>query len=254
MIQHKVSVPENARVVFIGDSHIGHPGFRKDILEDIVDYVKSGKDCYWIGLGDYVEGRPPSHKFYDPSSPLNVGEQYEYFFNAVRPIADKCLGLHIGNHEFGTIRDTTINPVKSFCVENDIPYLGDIGRTVLHTKNRDYTIVTAHGAGGGCAVGSNINKIINWSMSTFTDVDVVCVGHYHKLATSVELSGYIDKDGMQRWGETYVILNGAMLEAYKTGSDGSYVEKALLRPSVLGYAEIKISDKGKGLTVELHPY
>ena len=255
MIQHTVSLPAKARIVFLGDSHIGHPGFREDILEDLISEIKSDPNCYFIGLGDYIEGRPPGHKFYDPSSPMNVGEQYKYFFDKIRPIKNKCLGLHIGNHEFGTIQQTTINPVRDFCVDNNIVYLGDIGRTIvkLANSNKTFTIVTAHGAGGGMTVGANLNKIINWGMSTFTDVDAIVVGHYHKLATSVELSGYINKEGLQRWGETYVILNGAMLEAYHDGSEGSYVEKNLMRPSVLGYAELKLNPKGK-VNIELHPY
>lgn len=103
-------------------------------------------------------------------------------------------------------------------------------------------------------VGGNLNKIINWGMSTFTDVDAIVVGHFHKLAVSTELSGHVDEHGLQRWGETYIILNGAMLEGYKDGSEGSYVERSLMRPNVLGYAELKLKERGKGLTVELHPY
>lgn len=255
MIQHKVSLPAGARIVFIGDTHIGHPGFRPDILDDIVYEIESDPKCYFIGLGDYIEGRPPAHPFYDVRSPLDVGDQYNYFFDKIRPIADRCLGLHIGNHEFGTIQQTTINPVRNFCLDNDIKYLGDVGRTVIELpRGKSYTIVTAHGSGGGTMVGGNINKIVNWSISTFTDVDAVVVGHFHKLAVSTELSGYVGKDGLQKWGETYVILNGACLEAYGNGSEGSYVERKLLRPSVLGYAELKTEEKGKGLTVTLHPY
>ena len=44
-----------------------------------------------------------------------------------------------------------------------------------------------------------------------------------------------------------------MLEAYHDGSEGSYVEKNLMRPSVLGYAELKLNPKGK-VNIELHPY
>lgn len=144
MIQHKVTVPANARIVFLGDTHIGHPGFRDDILDDLIYEIEKDPNCYFIGLGDYIEGRPPAHKFYDPASPMNVGEQYEYFFSKIRPIIDRCLGLHIGNHEFGTIQQTTINPVKNFCADNDIPYLGDLARTLVEVKGKKkhYTIVT----------------------------------------------------------------------------------------------------------------
>lgn len=253
MIQQEVSIPPRSRVVFISDVHCGHSGFRPDIFDDVVKYIKETPNTYWIGLGDYVEGREPGHKFYDAYAPMEVGQQYDYVLDRLRTIADKCLGMHIGNHEATLIQKTTINPIKTFCVENGIRYLGDVGRTVLRVNGRRYTILTAHGAGAGSKVGGNMNRLVDWA-KTFTDVDVVCVGHYHKLAVSCELSGYIDRNGLQRWSECYVIISGSMLEAYHDGSDGSYVEKAMLPPSVLGYAEVRFTDKGKGLTVQLHPY
>lgn len=253
MIQRCVEVPQNSRIIFLGDSHIGHPGFREDIFEDILGEIAK-PNTYFISLGDLVEGRDPGHKFYDFNSPMDVGEQYAYVFEKLRPYVNKCLGMVIGNHEAYLVQKTTINPTAQFCADNGINYLGDVGRITVKVKGgKKFTLLCAHGAGNGTKIGSNLNKVADWAKG-FSQIDCAVVGHYHKLACYADMSGYIDEEGLQRWKEIYIITNGAVLEGYANESVGSYVESKMLPPTALGYVELKFSNKGKGMTVELHPY
>ena len=241
---------DSIKIVPISDMHIGLKETRMDIFEDILDELKE-PNTYWIGLGDYVEGRAPNHKFwnYDDNT-LPVQEQYDTFFNMIKPYKDKCLGLHVGNHEFGLIRDTTIDPLKSYSLENGIPYLGGTAMTVFKRGNKTFKLCTLHGAGGGCKVGSNVNKLTDY-LKSFS-ADAIMCGHFHRLAVSIDVIPYVDEMLKQRWRNAYVILTGSALNGYETGVT-SYAERGMYSPNCLGYATITL-DKDLKADVRLHPY
>lgn len=252
MIQKKIKIEKNIRIVVVSDLHIGLKGFRPDIMEDIIKEIKK-PNTYWIGLGDFIEGREPSHKFYDAREvTMSVGEQYEYFFNAFRPYMKKCLGLHPGNHEESLIQRTTVNPILQFCNDNKVTYLGSVARTVFDNGKNTTSLVTAHGAGGGTQIGGSINKLISYAK--VFNANVVCVGHYHKLAHTCELHSSEDETGKIHWSPMHVVLNGSALESYGDGDFGGYAEKKMMHPNALGFAVINISQKDLEITVDLKPY
>ena len=251
MIQKKVNINKDMRIVVVSDLHIGLNGFRPDIMQDIIEDIKK-PNTYWIGLGDFIEGREPSHKFYDDREvTMSVGEQYEYFFDAFRPYMKKCLGLHPGNHEESLIQRTTINPLMQFCTDNKVTYLGSVARTVFDNGKKTISLVTAHGAGGGTHIGGPLNKLVSYA-KVFNG-NIVCMGHFHKLAHTCELHSSEDAEGKIHWSPMHIVLNGSALESYKDGDLGCYAEKKMMHPNALGYAVIGIS-KDLQITVDLKPY
>lgn len=252
MIQKKITIDKNIRIVVVSDLHIGLKGFRPDIMEDIINEIKK-PNTYWIGLGDFIEAREPSHKFYDAKEvTMTVGEQYEYFFNAFRPYSKKCLGIHPGNHEESLIQRTTINPLLQFCNDNKITYLGSVARTVISNGKTSKSIVSAHGAGGGTHIGGPLNKIIAYA-KVFNG-DVVVMGHFHKLAHTCELHSSEDEEGRIHWSPMHIVLNGSTLESYVDGDYGGYAEKKMMHPNALGYVVLNINQKDMEITVDLKPY
>lgn len=252
MIQKKVMLDKNIRVVIVSDLHIGLKGFRPDIMNDIINEIKK-PNTYWIGLGDFIEGREPSHKFYDDKEvTMSVGEQYEYFFNAFRPYMRKCIGLHPGNHEDSLIQRTTINPIAQFCTDNKVTYLGAVARTVFDNGDKTISMITTHGAGGGTQVGGPINKAISYAK--VFNANLVCIGHHHKLVHTCELHSSEDEEGKLHWSPMHIVLNGSALESYRDGDLGCYAEKKMMHPNALGYAVINISQKELDINVDLKPY
>ncbi|MCK9577836.1 MAG: metallophosphoesterase [Clostridia bacterium] len=256
MIHRKVQLPKDkqTRIILVSDLHIGLTGYREDVFDDILaDIAKP--NTLWIGIGDFVEGREPSHKFYNPDEvTMTVGAQYEYFFDKIRPYLKKCIGLQPGNHEDSLIMKSTINPLLQFCNDNEVPYLGATGYTTLTNGDKEVVMVTNHGAGGGGKVGGSINKGVDYA-KTFSG-DIVALGHYHKLAVTIDEEKYtseVDGIKIQRWKPKTIILNGSALEAYQDGSYGGYVEKKMLTPNSLGYAIITI-EKDMEYWVRLKAY
>lgn len=251
MIHKDVEIKDNTRIVIVSDLHIGLKGHREDIFDDIIEELKK-PNTLWIGLGDFVEGREPSHRFYDASEvSMSVGEQYDEFFNKIRPYVRTCIGLHPGNHEDALAMRTTVNPLLQFCNAHKVSYLGAVGRISFINKGKKITMISAHGAGGGAKVGASVNKIIDYA-KTF-NADMVCVGHYHRLSHTIDLKAYEDDEGRVRWSPMDVILNGSALEAYKDGSHGSYVERKLLPPTALGFTVVTM-DKNMDRTVTFKSY
>ena len=254
MIQKKISLNSDARVVLVSDLHIGLKCCRFDILDDIIEELKK-PNTFWIGLGDFIEGREPSHKFYDPNEvTMTVGEQYELFFKMFRPFADTCLGMVHGNHESSLIMKSTINPLQMFCTENRITYGGTTIRLIFENRGSSISLIANHGAGGGSKVGSSLNKAVDYG-KTF-NADIVTLGHYHRLAHTEEVKSFEDEEGKIHWRPMTVILNGCIVEGYQEDGFGSYVERKMLPPCALGYAvlDIKCDDKGMSKTVELKSY
>lgn len=251
MIQKTYHSLGSIRIVLVGDLHIGVKGFREDILQDIISEIKK-PNTYWIGLGDFVEGREPGHKFFDNDEvEMCVGDQYKAFFAYMRPYSKKCLGIVRGNHEENLIRKTTIDNLSMFCADNGITYFGDLGRLVITNDKQTCTFLIHHGAGGGIKVGSSLNKAVDFAKSY--QAEVITIGHYHKLAHYISSTGYVNKELMQRWKPCHVILNGSCFEGFKDGSIGSYAERMMCSPNALGYAIVTL-DKDLEPQVVLKPY
>lgn len=254
MIQKNVDVSNTIRVVLVSDTHIGLKGCREDIIEDIKSELRK-PDTYWIGLGDFIEGREPSHKFYDPNEvTMTVGEQYERFFEYFRPFKETCLGMVLGNHETSLIMKSTINPIQMFCTDNKITYGGTTIRIVFKGGFNSLSLIANHGAGGGAKIGGNLNKAVEYG-KTF-NADIVTLGHYHRLAHTEEVKSYEDEEGKIHWSPMTVVLNGCTVEGYQDEGLGTYVERKMLPPCALGYAVLNIKNEQGRLskTVELKSY
>ena len=246
----KIEDEGNTRIVFISDLHIGLSGFRDDIFDEILKELKK-PNTYWIGIGDYVEGRNPKAKYFDyDENTMSVQDQYDYFFAKIAPFKDRCLGLHVGNHERGLIRESTIDPLKSYCLLNKIPYMGGTAITTLKKGKKTHRVCTLHGAGGGAKVGSNLNKLNDYLMNF--EADTIVCGHYHKLAESYGMKPYMDDTGKHRWRYTRVVLNGSCLDAY-SNKGSSYAEVGMMAPNALGFA-VLVLDEDMNADVELKPF
>lgn len=232
MYKNDVNVPGLKKLVIVSDLHIGLENFRSDMW---AMQLKDMKDSYWIGLGDIVEGRPPSHPFFDAvNTQCYMQDQYNRFFKDVKPYSKKCLGLLLGNHEAGHVRQFTLNPIKTFCDDNKIPYLGDMALLTLKNKGRKFKLLAMHGAGGGAQIGSALNKLGNFAKSF--NPDLAMCGHFHKPALAVDCKGCKPR---------YNIITGSLLDGYSDGPDGSYAEQKMMAPTLPSYTVIYFDDNLK---------
>ena len=237
---------KNLKLVLVSDLHIGLKGFRADLYQKLLAELAED-NTYWVALGDVVEGREPGHKFYDYSeTSMSVGEQYDYFFNSIQPFTERCIGMHIGNHEESLIKRTTINPIMQFCVGARIPYLGTLGRTRFISPDDDYCdILSMHGAGGG-NTGAAINKALSYAQGF--DPDLVVLGHHHKMSHVISPKSVIDERGKISFSPRHSVIAGSLLDGFVEGLS-SYSESKMMSPTLPGYAIIDFDKNMKIDTV-----
>ena len=104
-----VSRSDTYTIIPIGDVHLGHVACDERLLAATVKRIAEDPTCYWVGLGDYCEYVNRSDKRYDPEQCADwvraeprgriAQVQTEHITQALKPIADRCLGLVEGNHE-----------------------------------------------------------------------------------------------------------------------------------------------------------
>jgi len=230
-------------ITFVNDLHIGLKSFReKDFIKHVLNPIKRNKNAYWIGLGDYIEGRAPHHKFYDASArEVDINDQIRKMSDLLKPVANKCLGMVIGNHERGIIKETTIDPVMNFCYDNNIPYAGEVGLLdITNGRGQKKSIVFAHGSGGGITKGAPINKAVIFT--NYWDADLLFFGHHHSLSTAAVAKPTRDANGAPTWKPGYVTICGTMLSAYPQGRS-SYEEGMCLPPNEIGYAKVTFDEE-----------
>ena len=225
---------EPFRLILVSDMHIGLSGFRRDLFEKQLKDL-SKPNTYWIGLGDFVEGRVVSHPLYNPNeSEMILGDQYKYLFSRIDKYASTCLGMILGNHEESHVKSTQLNPIKDWCTRHKVSYLGNEGRVTIYspTTGDAISVLAFHGAGGG-ATGAGINKAIGYQYAFIPDITVL--GHHHKYSHTTPLSMRETDIGRIIPVRTDVIVNGALLDGY-ADEKCSYAEAKMMTPTLPGYA------------------
>lgn len=242
-------------LVPIGDIQYGAAGI--DLVQLRAD-VQRGVDhgAWFVGLGDYLDVASPSGRakikkadFYDSvSSALDaeVSRQLDGVMEILEPTRGRWWGVLQGHHyydfEDGTTTDTRLAQYL------DCPFLGD--SAFIHARfNRSstavqgYSIFATHGHGSGQTQAAPLSKLERFAGGI--RADLYLINHYARRgavpADVLELSpkGHlIDKT-------VHYVATGGYMKGYMAGSSkdgraqGSYVEKAMMKPTTMGGALIK---------------
>lgn len=144
-------LPKSCEIIAGSCTHIGSIMAHVSGIEYAVDYVASGKDRFFIHLGDWIEAictddkryNPPPRKNQDDEEPLPL-QQADHAITLFKPIADRMLVGLIGNHcrtlhRFG-------NLAQYICKGLGIPYGTEACRIILTHKDKPlFNIFAMHG-------------------------------------------------------------------------------------------------------------
>ena len=243
------------RLHTLGDIHWGAYGCHEKGVDRTLKDIENDDLAYWIGMGDYVDMISTKDKRYDPESVAPQHRQgyfkaygkymAEYATEKFRPIAHKCLGLLMGNHEwkYGVAFEQRI--VQDMAEELKVPFLGYACLRDLvflsGEKVRRFRIMAHHGAGAGRTTGAKINRLLGL-MNNF-DADIYLMGHVHECACKpVEIIKANDECTHLEDTKKLGVLTGTFLKGYAENHTGaaSYSERAMYSPAALGAARIRI--------------
>jgi len=250
---------ESFEILFIGDVHVGHKNAELKIFKNVVDYVKSHENAFWIGMGDYADAVvPKDEKRFDfdmiDKRFLTPEEQYNYIYESFKPIADKCIILLTGNHD-DVLREKYYHDwVDELAYKLNVPYGGINAyiRLIFNYDNscRTINIYVHHGYFTGRTKSGQINRVEDMR-NIFEDAKIYAMGHVHELAFTTTQALYLNKNMKVCENVRYFILTGGFLRGYVENSI-SYIEKRMLKPTRLGSAKILIKPFQKGgIKIEL---
>ena len=242
--------------MFIGDIHEGNIGCCPKPRARVIKYVRNTPYTFWIAIGDILYGIVPSdnkrfdirmidYKYRDVLDDI-VAAQIDTTVKRFKPIANKCLGWHRGNHEESIRRDYHKDVLKEINKRLGVRLYYDMAVTRLRfyvENNRwsnSFDILTAHGNVAGRKSGGKVNRLVDL-MADF-EANVYALGHGHSRETAPKTKLYFDQVGEIRDREVSGTYTGSFLKAYVKGETG-YAEKAMYPPNSIGTVQYRINPK-----------
>lgn len=206
LLDKKIEVDDRTQMFEIwpiGDVHFGKVNTRVDRVKDIVRRIASRKNALWFGGGDLLECIKPddAKRFtvfglsddYFRGSPKEiksklgdvVGMQLDWAAKTFGPIANKCLGLVIGNHETYIQKRYNQNVHGELCKRLGVPDLTYAAwlrlRFYRGKAGRSFSIFTQHGCHHGRSEAGERSKL-GQLRTDWVRADVVLQGNSHQYS------------------------------------------------------------------------
>lgn len=244
------SLDDTVNLYVLGDIHAGEKGCDEVLLGEVIDHIKKDKRAVVVGNGDYASFITPDDKRFDPS---DISEKYrigdysawgdvmtEAVCDALKPIANKILGMCPGNHEekFG-IRHYC-DPTGDIAKVLKVPRLEYVNEYGIFFKAKDgqrtLEVHQTHGTGFASTPATKLGKLARIVATTTAHLTIL--GHVHGRE-------------FHEWNRTRRVGNGLALDSqygvitntftrtYKVGPS-NYAEKNHYPPVKIGCPCIEI--------------
>lgn len=258
-----MSIPPDHEIVWIACLHEGNVHQHTSGIDEVIDYIGSGKNRYAFIDGDIGDGISHLDKRWERTSQTkeSILEQYNNITDRFMPIRNRLLGANSGNHDWKL--NTFGDCVKGvFCKRLEIPY-GTVACKLIVNDTRGKLQYKAfiHHPFAGCINSTNADPIMREAMETsqvkrklttqkMGDCLLNISAHFHKGRIARPFQGlYLVDDGKSikqkyhreanptaeyipedlRW---YASLPG-FLKKHLMGVSG-YVERSAYEPVELG--------------------
>jgi len=223
----------------LGDTHIGNKGAHKNLVRRTVKWIEAYADT-WSGSGDYIEAITHDDERRFDWSTLDrelatPKEQVAWVAEALEPIADKCLGLLRGNHEYEVERRRGFDATDRLAEKLGTEAWGysaflrfRFNRGQHRTK---FDVFMHHGKTAARTKGGKINKLR--SMDRIFEADVYCMAHVHDVEADVRPFLTVDQKLNIVEKRLLYVLTGGFLRGYVENMS-TYVERGMYAPTTLG--------------------
>lgn len=241
-------------IVPIGDVHYNAPMFARSEFLAWCRKYKHRTDCWFIGLGDYLETfstserkalqmiHESSNEWLDEKVVNDVNEFAEHLSFT----KGRWLGMLEGNHAYRTGDGFTTTEL--LCQRLQAQPLGVMAaircglRFKKHVTRYAFDIWAHHGQGAGQLMGSTINSLEKFANGFIGDLYLM--GHDHGI-------GYVPMERLFIGGTkenptvnhktAHLVRSGSFLKAYDPGKSG-YIARCARKPRHLGTPEIKVEN------------
>lgn len=263
----------------IADVHWLNRGCHKAALYRDIEKIRKDPYSLWVEGGDYADWIFPGDKRFDweaIDSDLRAVDMSHFaaivakgVVNLFNPIASKCLGFCMGNHDIKYLSKASLmNIHEEICgalgVTNmrysgwfDIYFChqpGTKGVTVRtsDTPPKSFTarlrVFVHHGAGAANTAGGKINRLK--ALVDMVDADLVCMGHVHEQMAKAFLRLSPNADCSEIGQKvTMGMITGSYLRTYASDFTG-YGEAKAYAPATIGATRARYRPGDLSLTVE----
>jgi len=286
--------PTGARLILYGDEqaefslydladiHFGNRSCSKHVLEKDVGRINTDPYSFWALGGDYADFIHWTDARFDPEcvdDEMKVNDMAElsaYLLRGVTkflsPIAPKCLGACIGNHEYRYLTQQSQSDVhRALCEKldcQDLKYSGwfDLffhympGMTGCQLVKRPtpemvrkegqvrLRVFIHHGFSGANTPGGKMNALKR--ALDMVDADLVMLGHLHEqIAKATVRLGVDDLCSTVTHRTSLGMITGTYMRTYAMNQSG-YGEVRGYPPTTLGATRAVFSPSKMTLTVE----
>jgi hypothetical protein len=229
----------------------------------------------WLSTGDNGEYIPYNDKRFDPSAVRDdvavkdlgkVGATLgRELVNLFRPIADKCLGVGMGNHEFTYMLKSDGQHLHGWlCEELGVPDLAysslfdvvfcrmaRVRKPRIQSEQpgagerRQFRFFTHHGAGYAVTKGGKLNRLLRF-MDDF-EADVYMIGHLHDQTGTRRVTVGANSECTELADRQSIgVISGAYLKTYQQGVT-TYGEIKGYAPATLGASWVAIRPETREL-------
>ena len=242
-----------------GDVHRSSPLCDVDRWLETLEWAKTKKRCYFLGMGDYDDlastserhllGSPHLHESTKQTLEQLYLKHTKRFAKEIECMRGRLIGIMDGNH-FGEFQ-SGITTDQKLAEMMDCKYLGAstfirlrFKSTTKHNSNMAVDIWAHHGKGASRLIGGSLNKVEQ--MAECAEASVYLMGHDHKksIGTKTRFQLVAAPNGGVRLSHRKVLIGrtGSFLKGYEEGQP-SYVVDACLNPSDLGVIKIEMTPK-----------
>jgi len=173
-------VKEYLTVVPFGDMHYGSKECDEKLIYEWIDWIKKQKNIAVIGMGDFINcGTKVSVGAGSYDDRKIPEEQYNDMIDMLKPIKDKIIGMHIGNHEERIRQLSSFDIVKEMSKRLDVQYLGYSALNKLKVNKFNYIAFSTHGSSGSTTNAGRIAAC--QKLQDIANADLYLMGHTHGL-------------------------------------------------------------------------
>lgn len=253
-------VGQPIELVFFGDVHFKAPLHCRQTWEEFLDKYRDRKDCYFVGMGDYLDLISTSERSGMAAANLHEStaetlqdlyrSSIDQFADQINFMRGRLLCLLEGNHHVVFKDGTTTAQRIAQQLNRGLPeelqaaYLGDAGLFRLqcrrHSSGAALSLVLAlhHGAGGGGTLGAGINSVDKMSLAM--EADIYAMGDNHQLTAANSSKLYMNSKGTICHRHIVLLRTGSFLRGY-VQKKASYIADKMLRPANLGAASVTLT-------------
>lgn len=188
VITKKIKTSKDAKILGVGDLHIGTIESNKQGWENFVKLVLDDPLAYVIFVGDLMNNATKSSVSNCFEETMRPRDQKMYLVEKLKPLAEagKIIAIEPGNHERRSAKDADDDPLYDVAAKLDIEDVYRENMAIIkivvgndgHNDNC-YTILATHGAGSGMLTGASVNRYERYAYY-WDGIDIYMFGHTHK--------------------------------------------------------------------------